>query len=73
VSWWTVLEGFDFIGIEDDTEHGYVEIAKARIAYWADPKAHELRLAEARRLAERAEAEERGDPIQLDIFEAGAT
>jgi DNA modification methylase len=27
-----VLEGFDFIGIEKDVEHGYVAIAEARIA-----------------------------------------
>jgi site-specific DNA-methyltransferase (adenine-specific) len=65
-----VLEGFDFIGIEREPE--YVEIARARIAYWADPKAHDNRVAEAERLAERAEAEAEGRPYQLDMFEGEA-
>ena len=33
-----VLEGFDFIGIEREAE--YVEIAKARIAFWAEHPTH---------------------------------
>lgn len=31
-----VLEGFRFVGIEREAE--YVEIARARIAYWGDPR-----------------------------------
>lgn len=61
-----VLEGFDFLGLEREAE--YAEIARARIAYWADPKTHEIRLAEARRLEERAEAEEAGEAFQMDLF-----
>lgn len=36
----TVLEGFDFIGIERESE--YVEIAKARIAFWAQHEGREV-------------------------------
>jgi site-specific DNA-methyltransferase (adenine-specific) len=28
-----VLEGFDFVGVEKDTEHGYLDIARARIEH----------------------------------------
>jgi site-specific DNA-methyltransferase (adenine-specific) len=34
-----VLEGFDFIGLEREPE--YVEIARARIAHWAERREHE--------------------------------
>lgn len=50
-----VLEGFDFVGIEKDVEHGYIAIAEARIAA---------------AVAERAEylAEQAASSSQIDLF-----
>lgn len=50
-----VLEGFDFIGIEKDVEHGYVAIAQARIADAVREREEELEAAAAA-------------SAQLDIF-----
>ena len=52
-----VLDGFDFIGIEKDVEHGYVAIAEARIA-------------DAVREREEEQAAAAAANAQLDIFAA---
>ena len=58
-----VLEGFDFIGIEREAE--YVEIAEARIAWWAEHP-------DGMKLVHRLEAEQERkatlDAGQLDLF-----
>jgi site-specific DNA-methyltransferase (adenine-specific) len=70
----SVLEGFRFLGIEqsDTDEEPYVRIARARIAYWADPEAHAERLAEARRLAVVEEPEAAAPAVEQLGFDMEA-
>lgn len=62
-----VLEGFDFIGIEREPE--YVEIAKARIAWWEQHKGREADevLAESRRSEAIREVHESAGQLGLEL------
>lgn len=62
-----LLEGFDFIGIEREAE--YAEIARARIAWWAEHRgkeADEVLAVTAKSERARAEHEDAG---QLGLLE----
>jgi len=52
-----VMEGFNFVGVEQDQE--YVAIAKARIAYWENPPEPETKFEKAKRSALARDARKR--------------
>ena len=66
------LEGFEFVGIEREPE--YAAIARARITYWGDPKAHEARLRELAEVERRQQRKADPDaPLELfDLLEDDA-
>lgn len=63
------LEGFRFVGIERDPD--YVEIARRRIAYWAEHGEQALEVVRRREVAER-ERQAVADAGQLDLFGGAA-
>lgn len=63
-----VLEGFEFIGIEREAE--YIEIAKARIAFWAEHEGREVDEVLGLHSVSQREAKAHADRGQLLIEEA---
>jgi site-specific DNA-methyltransferase (adenine-specific) len=59
------LEGFDFLGIE--REAGYMRIAEARMAFWAEHGEDGLRIVKERDAAEQRRQEKR-EAGQLDLL-----
>lgn len=65
-----VLEGFGFIGIEREPD--YIEIAEARIAFWAQHEGREVEDVLGLHAASQKQAKAHADRGQLSIEEVAA-